>query len=431
MTEREVKEYIEQVSTYGSILGLDSIRMLLGYMGNPQEQLKFIHIAGTNGKGSVLAYVSTILTTAGYRTGRYLSPVISEYREKIQVNGKMISKAALCEGITYIRECVTKMEAEGNPSPTLFEIETALAFWYFKKKKCDIVVLETGLGGILDATNIITNTLVAVITSISYDHMAFLGNSLTQIALAKAGIIKDDAIVVSAVQQEEAARVIEQKCAEHKCQLVVSKKPQQVKYGLKKQTFCYKERKKLSISLAGLWQPENACVAIEVCDALTQKGFVIREEQMQKGLLHTTWNGRFTLLHQKPYFVMDGAHNEDAAKRLKESIEVYFPNTPLIYIIGVLKDKEHEKILQITAKRAAHIITITPPDNPRAMQAYELAIEAREYNPNVTVADSLEEAVEMAILLAGDKCGILVFGSLSYLGRLQSIVLNKWKTIKR
>lgn len=429
MNHREAEEYILKLSAYGSVLGLDTMKELLRRMGNPEAQLSFVHIAGTNGKGSVLAYVSTILKEAGYRVGRYLSPVIHQYREKIQVNERMISQNALCSGLEIIKQHAGAMEAEGLRPPTLFETETALAFWYFVQKKCDIVVLETGMGGVDDATNVIQNTKVSVITGISYDHMDILGDTLTEIAEKKAGIIKDGIPVVSAPQPPEVLEVIKRVCEERKCSLSVADIPGKVKYGINKQKFVY-HKDSYMISLAGTWQPENACIALEVVEALKRTGFVIKEEAVKQGLEKTRWDGRCTVLRKKPLFVMDGAHNENAVIRLRESLETYFPEQKFIFIMGVFRDKEHDKMLSVMAPLARYIITVTPPGQPRAMAAYDLAVEAGRYHNSVTAADSLEEAVEMAGLLAGEEYVTIAFGSLSYLGRLQKIVSDPKKLKK-
>ncbi len=424
MNNREAEEYIQKISAYGSVLGLDTIRELLCRMGNPQDTLSFVHIAGTNGKGSVLAYVSTILKEAGYRVGRYLSPVISDYREKIQVGGRMISQKALCEGLELVKGYAEQMEKEGWQPPTLFETETALAFRYFAEKKCDIVILETGMGGVGDATNIIRNTKVAVCTSVSYDHIGILGDTLTEIAEQKAGIIKEGAVVVSAVQKPEVMEVLQRTCQEKGCALRVAEQPQKIRYGLYGQRFSFRKNA-YKIRLAGMWQPENACVALEVVGALREQGFSIKEDAVRRGLEETVWDGRFTVLRKKPLLIMDGAHNEDAVKRLRESLEGYFPGQRFILIMGVLRDKEYDKMLSVMAPLAQYIVTVTPPDNPRALPAYELAAEAKAYHPSVTAVDSLEEAVEAAGLLAGEEYVTIAFGSLSYLGRLRKILTGK------
>lgn len=427
MNEKEAMAFIEEAAGHGIVPGLDSIRELCRRLGDPQKNLKFVHVAGTNGKGSVCAYLASILKAAGYRVGKYISPAIFTCREEIQVNDRNITVKAFCQGLERIRDICVEMTAEGLPHPTAYEIKTALGFLYFIEKQCDIVVLETGMGGLLDAANIVENTLVAVITSVSMDHMKFLGNTLAEIASQKAGIIKKGSRVVSMCQEGEAAEIILNKAESMECPLMFAN-PQclkNVRYGLDKQCFDYRGRKKVEITLAGKFQPENAALALDVIDALKEEGFSIPEKAVCQGLVETKWHGRFTVIAKKPCFVMDGAHNEDAAKRLAESIQIYFTNKRIIYIIGVLKDKEYEKIIRLTASGAEHIITVTPPDNPRALSAYELAKEVALVHPKVTAVDSLEEAVEMSALLAGKEDVIIAFGSLSYLGRLTEIVEKK------
>ena len=423
MNERQAMEYIEQVSSRGIVPGLDSIRELCRRLGNPQKSLCFVHIAGTNGKGSVSAYIASVLQLAGYKVGRYISPVIFEYRERIQVNGRMITRKALCQGMERIKEVCDAMVGEGLHQPTPFEIETALGFLYFLEKACDIVVLETGMGGLLDATNVVENTVAAVFTSISRDHMKFLGNTLEEIAEQKAGVMKPGCAMVSAAQEPAVLRVLYRRAAELGCTVTVAdpEKMSQVCYGLERQRFDYGPHKKMEITLAGRYQVENASLALEAVDALGQRGFPVTEEQLRRGMRNAQWPGRFSIIKKHPIFIVDGAHNEDAAKRLAESITFYFTNRKIIYIMGILKDKEYEKIIALTHKYADHIITVAAPGNSRAMPAYELAREIAKVHPKVTAADSLEEAVEMSLLLAGSEDVIIAFGSLSYLGRLMEI----------
>ena len=286
-----------------------------------------------------------------------------------------------------------------------------------------MVVLETGMGGLLDATNIVENTLAAVLTSVSMDHMQFLGDTPEKIAFQKAGIIKRGCRVVSAVQRKEVMEVIQAGAEAMGCPLQAVKPEMlsHVRYGLEKQSFDYGGLKKLELSLAGKYQIENAALAVETVEALREQGLSVSEEALRLGLLRTQWPGRFTLIGKKPYFIVDGAHNEEAAVRLAESLEFYFTNKRVIYIMGVLKDKEYEKIIASTHALADQIITVTPPGNPRALPAYELARAVAEVHCDVTAADSLEEAVEMSRLLAGKEDVIVAFGSLSFLGRLMEI----------
>lgn len=434
MNYREAMEYVEELQQYGSVMGLTAMRGLCARLGNPQDRLSFVHIAGTNGKGSVLAYVSTALSTAGYRTGRYLSPTVREYRERFQIDGRMITQSGLCKYLEQVREAAESMAAEGLAHPTAFEVETAVAFLYFLDKQCDIVVLEAGLGGAQDATNVIANTLVAVFTSISMDHMSVLGDSIGQIAVQKAGIIKNKCYVITAKQPPEVMKVLRQTALLQKARLYTAdaSRAKHVRYGVTKQHFSYDKYKNLEIALAGQFQIENAVTALEVLLALGRLGYQLPEDKLRRGLTETRWRGRFDVVGRKPFFIVDGAHNEDASKRLAESIRFYFPDRRIIYIMGMLRDKEYDKVLRNTYELAEQIITVTPPLAGRALPAYELAQAAREYHGSVTVADSVQEAAEIAYLLAGQdrECVIIAFGSLSYLGELMDVVEHR-DTIRR
>lgn len=423
-TEKQVLLYIEETGKSGSCYGLEGIKELLERLGNPHDKLRFVHIAGTNGKGSVLAYVSTILKAAGYRTGRYISPVVLGYRERMQINGKWIPVKALCRYMSAVKEAAEAMALAGKAVPTAFEQETAVALLWFEQQQCDAVIMETGLGGTLDATNIIENTMAAVITPVSRDHMSLLGTTLQEIAENKAGIIKNNCYVISARQEQEVEDVLHRVCKERGTVLRTAdvRKAVSVRYGIEKQSFSYGVYKKLEITMSGLCQIENAVLAVETCLALRECGFDITQEKLRKGLLETVWPGRFSLLDKKPYVYIDGAHNEDAAKKLADSLRFYFTNRKIVYIMGILRDKEYEKIVQETYMLAEHILTITPPDNPRALHAYELAKTAADCHPSVTALDSLEEAAELGRLLAGKDGVIVAFGSLSWLGAFSGVI---------
>lgn len=434
MNYREAMAYIEDLQQYGSVMGLETMRELCARLENPQDQLKFVHIAGTNGKGSVLAYVSTVLSAAGYRTGRYISPTVQEYRERFQIDGRVITQSGLCKYLEQVKEAAETMAAEGLPHPTAFEVETAVAFLYFLDKQCDMVVLETGLGGALDATNVITTTLAAVFTSISMDHVGVLGDTIEQIAAVKAGIIKDKCYVISAKQTPEAMKVIRQAALVRKAKFYTAdvSRAKNVRYGMTGQHFSYDKYKNIAITMAGQFQIENAVVALETLAVLGRAGYPVAEDKLRLGMEQTRWRGRFDVIGKKPLFIADGAHNEDASKRLAESIRFYFTNRRIIYIMGMLKDKEYDKVIRNTYELAEHIITVTPPLTDRALHGYELAQAVREYHDSVTVADSVQEAVEIAYLLAGrDKdCVVIAFGSLSYLGELINVVEHR-DTIRR
>lgn len=429
---KEALLYREALQGGGIVLGLDSMRRLMERMGNPQEAVRFVHIAGTNGKGSVGAFLSSILKRAGYRVGRYSSPAVFTELEKWQIGGRAISKADYARGLEAVRVCAEALEAEGYPYPTPFEAETALAFWYFREKQCDIALLETGMGGLTDATNIIKTAAVSVITQIGMDHMGMLGGTIQKIAEQKAGIVKEGCPVVTVCQKPEAMEVIRNAAAAKNAPLSVAdvSEAKKVRYGMEKQSFTYHAYEKLEIGLSGAYQIENAVLAVRAAEALSGCGYPVGERALRRGLAEAKWRGRFSVVSRNPLFVIDGAHNEDAAQKLKESVTIYFTNKRIITIIGILKDKEYDKIVSLMAPLAEQVITVTTPNNRRAFPAYELAGVVREYNPNVTAADSLQEAVEMSYLLAGKDGVILAFGSLSYLGELTKIAENR-KQIRR
>lgn len=429
MNYAEARVYLDEVSKYGSVLGLENMRELLDRLGNPQDDLKFIHISGTNGKGSVLAYLSTILSGAGYRTGRYISPTLFSYRERIQVDEQKIEKESLARHVTAIAKAIDEMKAENAGNPTAFEVETALAFLYFKEKDCDIVVLETGLGGALDATNIIKTTVMEVIAPISMDHMEFLGDTLEKIAMQKAGIIKPHTSVVSASQEADAKKVLANVCKENRCSMYMVDPTQitDVIYDVEEQQFSYKNWKDIKITLAGSYQILNAALALEGVEELRRLGYHLTDEQVRKGLYRAVWRGRFTLLSKNPAVIIDGAHNPGAAKELKHSLDLYFKGKNLYYIFGVFQDKDYREVIRLTAPMAKHIITVQTPGNPRALPANELKEAVRLVNPSVEAAQSIQEAVKKSLQMAKKEDAIIIFGSLSFLGEAEKAVKGEEK----
>lgn len=420
MTYKEARVYLDDVSKYGSVLGLDTIRNLLQELGNPQDDLCFVHIAGTNGKGSVLAYTSTILSEAGYRTGRYVSPTVVSYLERIQVDGNWISEQKFAELTEKIQKAIVRMEANGQHQPTVFEIETAIAFLYFREMECDIAVLETGLGGELDATNIIKKTKASVFTSISMDHMGFLGNTITEIAEKKAGIMKPGCPAVSSVQQKEVREILRNKARALGCPLSFVDKEQitVLSESYRGQVFTYKKSGDIEIALAGEHQAENAAAAYEVIEELRLQGYRIPEEAAEEGFRKTKWPGRFTCIHEEPIFMIDGAHNENAARRLSASVKKYFSGKRLILIVGVFKDKEYEKMAEIMAPLAEVIYTVDLPDEERSLPKEQLKTAVSRYCSQSYAASSITSAVQSAYQEAGKEDVILAFGSLSYMGQM-------------
>lgn len=431
MDYREAREFIARVSAKGSELGLDTVTNLMALLGNPQDKLKFIHVAGTNGKGSVLAYLGEILSQAGYRVGRYISPTLFSYRERIQINKEQISRGDFAKYAAQTAEAVEEMRRQGLALPTVFEVETAISFLYFKEMGCDYVLLEVGMGGRLDATNIIRTPVLTIVTSISMDHMEYLGDTLEKIAWNKAGIFKPGVPVAAAHQREEAARVIREEAAGKGCACVFVR-PEEIRdvvYGIEEQRFCYGKYGPFTIRLAGVHQIENAALALEAVELLRGSGVRIPEHCVCRGLERTLWKGRFTVLCREPYFIIDGAHNPDAALRLRSSLERYFPDRKKYYIFGVFSDKEYDKIIEITAPLAEKIFTIETPDNPRALPAEKLAEAVRRRNPSVEAAGGIWDGVARAFAAAGKEDVILAFGSLSFLGEVEQAVL-RWSRIK-
>lgn len=423
MNYRECRVYIDNAQKYGSVLGLDNMREMLQRLGNPQDSLEFVHVAGTNGKGSVLAYISTVLARAGYQVGRYVSPPIYTYLERMEINGAAISEEDFARHLTAVAEVVASMTEEGLPHPTPFEIETAVAFLYFKEEKCHIVALETGLGGLLDATNLITTTKLAIITSISMDHMDYLGNTLREIARNKAGIIKPGCQVVTALQKDEAMEVVKNTCRNLQVSMYVADKKEAYvkKRDYMGQIFEY-HGETYEINMAGVFQIENAVVALRALELLQESGYSISREQMLEGMKNTHWGGRFTVLKKSPIFIIDGAHNPEAALKLEESVREYFPGKTIYYIMGVFKDKEYEKVAKITAPYAREIFTVATPNNERALPPEALARVVKKYNKHVSSRKTLEEAVEAAYSKAKEEDVIIAFGSLSFLGNITRIV---------
>ena len=364
-----------------------------------------------------------ILSEAGYRIGRYVSPTVVSYLERIQVDAKWISEEKFAELTERVRNAIARLETAGEDLPTVFEIETAIAFLYFKEMKCDLVVLEAGLGGELDATNIIRNTVCAVFASISRDHLGVLGNTLAEIAENKAGIIKSGCAVVSARQKDSVSSILRSRAEKYGCSYVqaepeLAEVEKEDYHGI---YFSYKEFRSLHTVMAGKNQIGNAAATLEVIRTLRQTGYKIPGDAVKRGMERTQWPGRFSCIGEDPVFILDGAHNEDAALKLRESVEVYFPGRRLIGIMGVFKDKEYEKIVQTMGPLMSVIYAVDLPDEKRGLPSEKLAEVLEKYCPCVKRPDVSERqravdcAVQASLLEAGKEDVILAFGSLSYL----------------
>lgn len=404
----------------GIVLGLQPMKDVLQRLGNPQDRYPVIHIAGTNGKGSTLEMISSILQAAGYRVGTYSSPAVFDERECWRVNGNMISETDYAAWMTRLRGICDGMQADGQQTPTAFELETVLAFGWMAQQHCDIAVVECGMGGREDATNVLSTTAVSVLTSIGMDHMKFLGDSLEEIARAKGGIIKPGVPAVLQGQSDTVEREIAQICREQGSRLTVVRPEDYAvthadAHGI---TLHTKEYPQLAVSLPGLFQADNAATAIAAVQQL--EGFAISEHAIRTGLQQVQWHGRMEQICDHPVIVLDGAHNPNAAKRLKEEAQRRWPEGNIIELVGVLADKDFTEVGRLLAPMARQIITVTP-DNPRALPAEQLAHCLRAFCADVIPADEVKQALELAEQ-AADGRPILAFGSLSWLHELRKAV---------
>ena len=409
----EVFEFLESREKYGSKPGMRRIRYLLNRLGKPEDRVYTIHIAGTNGKGSVGAYLENIYRQSRMIAFHFSSPAVFDRRDIWKRCGEQLSDYYLIDAASKVYAATYSLD-QMYIHPTRFEVETAIALLGSTTFYTDILILEAGMGGLNDATNIIKWPKICVITNISYDHMQYLGETLTEIATEKAGIIKPGCKVFSADQAPEVKAVLDEKMLYGKVTYVddsalelISHKPGQLKFkykGLEYET-----------SLSGLYQMKNAALAIEIAHDLK-----FPEEMIVNAIKTTKWPGRFEVLSEEPYFIIDGAHNVDAIKQLMETVKSCFTNEPINFIIGVLKDKEHEKMMELIAPMANKIYTITPP-NARGMDGNELADEIRKWHSDVTYCETIEEAVNLAMDQGRETgCATLAFGSLSYLGDVKN-----------
>lgn len=454
MNYSEAREYLKNVNKLGSILGLNTIKELLKRLGNPQNELKVVHIAGTNGKGSIMTFVQNILMESGYKVGRYCSPAVFNEREIIRINDEYISEEQSADLLTRIKEKCDSMYSEGLPHPTSFEIETAEALMFFKEQNCDIALIECGMGGETDATNVFEKVLCSVIATISLDHTQFLGSTIEEITKVKSGIIKENCPVVMSKQTGEAESVIKKVCKQNNSKLIIPTEQDSENVEIDglttKVTYKASNNKEyiLNLQALGTYQIKNAKTAVEVAlvldKALTEKTDICDEsdnnnstgmknninnsgntieKNIKKGIEKTVWPGRMEVISKEPLIIIDGAHNPGAVLELRKTLDLYFTNKRITFIMGVLSDKDFSKEAEIIADRAERIITITP-NNSRGLDGHKLAETLVKYNHNVQVADSLKQAAEESIdtIKKNRADMILAFGSLSYLGELKQVV---------
>ena len=410
MNYSEALEYIHSINWTFTKPGLERISFLCEKLGNPQNELKFVHVAGTNGKGSFCSMLECVLRAAGYKTGLFTSPYIKEFNERIRYCGDNISDSELAEITEYIKPFADAMEDK----PTEFELITAIGLEYFKRKKCDIVVLEAGMGGRLDSTNVISESVLSVITGISLEHTAYLGDTVEKIAAEKAGIIKNGGRIIYGGDDDSAAEVIENialsRCAKYK--RVDRSTLNILSSTLEGTVFSYKDNEKIALSLLGLYQPQNATNVIDAVEALRESGFVIADEDLREGLRSAKWPARFEIVCKDPLVIYDGAHNPQGIEVAVESIKRYFGDKKVFILTGVMKDKDYDYIASRLSSVASDAFTVTP-DNPRALSADEYAEVLKEKGVNALAFDNAEAAA-MAAKEAAKKKGtaLICLGSL-------------------
>ncbi len=417
MTYEEALTYIHSRPRGLPKPGLERIEELLGLMGEPHKKLKYVHVAGTNGKGSCCAMLSSILRAAGYKTGLYTSPYIHRFNERMQINGEPIADAELAEIAEFVRSCAEKMS---RPCVE-FEIVTAIGFEYFARKKCDIVVLEVGLGGRFDATNVIDCPECALICSIDFDHMEFLGNSLREIASEKAGIIKPGgAVACYPLQDDEVISLLAGICRERGATLRIAEDDEiELLYDdLQGQEFCYCDDTPLRLNLLGDHQCRNAAAVLEVVEILREKKWKIKAEAVEKGLASVSWPARFEILSEKPYVVADGGHNVPCAQALAANLDYYFEGKKAAIVLGMMADKDIDGFTELIAPCACAFICV-PVDNPRALAPAELAKRLKKYNKPTFVAASVAEGLAMAKGAAGKSGVVCATGSLYLMGEVR------------
>jgi dihydrofolate synthase/folylpolyglutamate synthase len=427
MNYKQAMDYIENTAKFGTNKGLERTKKILELLGNPHRDLKCIHIAGTNGKGSTTVMLTQILMESGYKVGMYTSPFIEEFEERIQINNNNIPKEKLCEIVEKVKIAVDKTCELGYDEPTEFEIITAIMFVYFQEEKVDYAVIEVGLGGRKDATNVI-NPLISIITSISYDHVKILGNTLEEIAYEKAGIIKEETPAILYPVEEEAKLSIEKIAKEKQSPIIyVRKEDSMLKeklYNVHYQDIIINTNKdtyEIQLSLLGTHQLLNCSVVINAVEELQKIGAHIGKEHIIEGLKKVKWPGRLEMLKSKPMVVIDGAHNIDGITSLKNSINTYFRYNKLILIVGILSDKQVEDMVKVITPEASNIITVTPPSY-RAENSSELVEIIKKYNTNCEAIENYKEAYEKALYYASEDDLVLICGSLYMIGEMRKTI---------
>lgn len=417
MTVEEALVYIHSVCWKGSIPGLSRTRELLRRMGDPQKELKFIHIAGTNGKGSTAAMSANILRKAGYHVGLYTSPYIFKFHERMQVDGESISDEELAEITEFVKPMAETMEDH----PTEFELVTCIAFEFFKRRHVDVVSLEVGLGGELDSTNVIDPPLVSVITNIGLDHTELLGDTLEKIAATKSGIIKAGSQAVTYREIPSVEAVFEARCKEVGAAWTPADfdSIRLESASLEGQVFDWGPYKALELPLLGDHQLKNAAVVLTTMTVLRRLGWQISDEAIREGLATVSWPGRFELVAKKPLFIVDGGHNPQCIEALVKNVRDYLGGRKLTILTGVLADKDYGDMYAEMSQFAAEFVTVTPP-NPRALDAKDLKVYLERFGKPVTACETVADGVKLAKEKAGPDGVVLAYGSLYMVAELET-----------
>lgn len=430
MNYEQALSYIHDTYKFGSKLGLENITYLLDLMGNPHKDLKVIHVAGTNGKGSTSFFIASVLKEQGYKVGLYTSPYLEEFTERIRINGENIPKEELAEITNYVKDKISEMVSKGKNHPTEFEVVTAIGFEYFKRQNVDFLVLEVGMGGRFDATNVVKDPLVSVITPIDIDHIDYLGDTLDKIAYEKAGIIKENSYVVTHPQKKEAIRVIEDVCSNKNSKLIkapidsvkVIKKDDQgqifhVNYGNEK-------LEDVHIAMLGEHQIQNATVGLTALYVLEKEHNIkISKESLYEGLKKSIWPGRLEIMKRDPIVLIDGAHNPQGMKALSKVLKELFDDKNIILGLGILGDKDASMIDEIVP--LAQKLVLTMPDNPRAMSVEKLSQKVAKFEKPTIKKEKIADAVEVALSLARAEDVVVFAGSLYMIGQVRTLLKNK------
>lgn len=428
MNYEQAIDFIHSTYKFGSKLGLENISMLTELLGNPQNSYKTIHIAGTNGKGSTSNMIHDVLMSSGYKAGLFISPYLEEFTERIQINKVHIDEDSLARITTIVKEKIDIMLEEGYNHPTEFEVVTAIGFKYFEEQKIDFLVLEVGLGGRFDATNVVTNTLVSVITSISYDHMQYLGNTLEEIAFEKAGIIKENSSVVIYPQSDNIKNVIKEqaKLKNSTVYEVNQNNVEKLNGDLTGQEFKYLKTdtfnlSNLKINLLGEHQLYNAITALLALEIIKEKGYNITEESILEGFKSCRFAGRFEVINKDPIIILDGGHNINGIEYFSKAVKEYFNDKKIILFYGMLEDKNPDDVVDYLISLSKEIYTLTP-NNPRAMSAEDMASLIQKHsNIKVTPVKNTKDIVD--ILKTINKYEIIAFvGSLYMIGDVRTIL---------